>query len=1141
MMISQRLTKHILQSVRILSIPLFIFSVIVQSCKQEDTDKKIKQIEPAQAARMAAAVDSVIKPELADGLTLNLWGIDSLVISPISIDIDDDGSLYYTTTNRQKNSEFDIRGHREWEIPSIQLQTIEDKRAFLRKELSPENSARNLWLADLNGDSSHDWRDMTIEKDNVYRLNDRDGDGVADQSQLVVDDFHEEVTDVAGGVLKDGDDLFVAIGPDLWRMKDKNGDGIADEKTSISTGYGIHIGFSGHGMSGVEMGPDGRIYWQIGDIGFNGTDKDGKKWEYPNSGVIVRSNPDGSDFEVFASGNRNTHEFVFDEYGNLISEDNDGDHPGESERLVYVVNGADIGWRSNWQYGKYRDPDNNRYNVWMDEKMYVPRFEGQPAYITPCIRNFVNGPTGMVYNPGTALSPKYKNTFFIAEFVGNPARSAIHSFKLNPKGASFELGETSKIISGILPTGLDFGPDGALYVADWIDGWNTSNYGRIWKIDDKAGAGSEARKQTQKWLTADLSKLKDEELGELLKNEDMRVRMKAQFALVKRGAKGDVTFQQALKQTTNQLARVHAIWGISQLSRQDKKYAKSLLPLLNDSDEEIRAQAAKWIGDIKYKEAGAQLVPVLKDPFSRARFFAAEALGRIQYEPAIQPIIELLRMNKDEDAFIRHAASLALARIGKAEPIIALAKDADRGVRIAAVVALRRMSHPGITAFLNDADEFVVTETARAINDDLSIKEALPALANLLSTTRFTNEALIRRCINANLRVGTDEALQALVNYSQQNSAPPALRAEALDALSTWAKPSVVDRVDGRYRGVVQRDLAGVQSKAGNVIIGLATNKDLSIRTSAVKAIAKLQIDNGVTVLFSLLKNDPLASVRVQALKAIAALQSQQVGDAIRLAVADKDKAVRVAGIDMIDQLNIPKELMVTLLTQVIETKTPEEKQAALLTMGNLPVQYTEAVFENLLTKMSAGKLSPDILLELGEAIDSSRSTTLITKYTNISREVSADTLTASYSVSLFGGDVEKGKRIFYNNQSAQCMRCHSYDDMGGTAGPRLNGVAARLTRPQLLEALINPSARLAPGFGFVTLELKGGKTVSGIMVEESATRITIKGDKQNEVIAKDQVVKRTNAASSMPDMKSILSKKEIRDVVSFLHTLKEE
>lgn len=1119
-----------------------LFSVtFVPSCKQEDSDKKIKQLDPAAAVKMAASIDSLVKPELADDLTLKLWGVDSLVISPIAIDIDDAGNLYYTTTNRQKNSEFDIRGHQDWEIPSIQLQTIEEKRAFLHKVLSPENSKQNEWLKDVNGDGSHDWKDMTIEKDNVYKLRDTNGDGVADQTQLIVDDFNDEVTDVAGGLLKTDNDLFVAIGPDLWRLKDKNGDGIQDEKVSISHGYGIHIGFSGHGMSGVEMGPDGRIYWQIGDIGFNGTDQTGKKWEYPNSGVIARSNPDGSDFEIFASGNRNTHEFAFDEYGNLMSEDNDGDHPGESERLVYVVNGADIGWRSNWQYGKYRDPDNNTYKVWMDEKMYTPRFEGQPAYITPCIKNFVNGPTGFVYNPGTALSPKYKNTFFVAEFVGNPARSGVHSFKLNPKGASFELGETKKVLGGILPTGLDFGPDGALYVADWIDGWNTSSYGRIWKLDDKNAAGSEERKLTQTLLAADFTKSKDDELGELLKNADMRVRMKAQFELAKRGANGDAVFQKLLKQRDNQLARVNAIWGISQLARQDKNYAKSLLTLLQDNDPEIRAQAAKWLGDIKYKEAGDKLIPVLKDEFIRARFFASEALGRIMYEPAINPIIELSKSNNDEDAYIRHAASLALARIGKAEPIIALAKDPSRAVRIAAVVALRRMSNPGVASFLNDADEFVVTEAARAINDDLSIKDALAALGNVLKTTRFTNEALIRRSINANLRVGTDEALQNLIDYAGKQTNPANMRAEAIDALSTWSKPSVVDRVDGRYRGIIQRDPALVKTKAGDALVTLLSSKETTVRISAVKAISKIDAKQGAAGLLSLLKKDKEATVRVEALKALASMKDEKIGEAIKQSLSDKDKIVRVAGIDLIGKMDIQKELMVSLLSDVINTKTTEEKQAALLTLGNLPAQNTNKIFNDLLSKMSAGKLSSDIYLELAEAIDSSRSPELIANYKKISSTLSPDTLAASFAGSLNGGSPERGRRVFYRNESAQCLRCHSFDDQGGTAGPRLNGVASRLTRQQILEALINPSGRIAPGFGVVTLQLKNGKTVSGILAEESNTSLTIKADKQSDVIPKDQVIKRINAASSMPEMRFILSKKEIRDVVSFLSEQKED
>ncbi|MET0300833.1 MAG: HEAT repeat domain-containing protein [Flavitalea sp.] len=1116
-------------------------AVSLVSCKQnEPTDLRIHQLDTLTSVKMAARIDSSTKPELAPGLSLEVWGVDSLVISPIAIDIDDMGRIYYTTTNRQKNSEFDIRGHRDWEIPSISLQTIEDKRAFLHKTLSPENSKQNTWLADLNGDSSHDWRDMKIEKDNVYRLEDVNGDGIADKTQVVVDDFNDEVTDVAGGVLAEGDDLFVAIGPDMWRMKDKNGDGIADDKTSMSHGYGIHIGFSGHGMSGVEMGPDGRIYWQIGDIGFNGKGQDGTKWEHPNSGVVARSNPDGSDFEVFAYGNRNTHEFAFDEYGNLISEDNDGDHPGEKERLVYITNGSDQGWRSNWQYGKYRDENNNAYKVWMDEKMYLPRWDGQAAYITPCIANYVSGPAGFVYNPGTALGPEYKNTFFVAEFVGSPAASGVHAFKLNPKGATFELGETKKVLGGILATGMDFGPDGALYVADWIDGWETMNRGRIWKLDDKSNANSAARLETKKLLAENFSKKNAAELGNLLKNADMRVRMKAQFELVKRKDEGLTILKSLLQQRENQLARVNAIWGIAQFIRQDKKHGEILVPVLKDADAEIRAQAAKWIGDSKYAAAGAQLVPLLKDTNSRVRFFAAEAIGRIKYEPAVNALIEMLQVNNDVDAYLRHAGTLALARIGKAEPLVALANNPSRALRIAAVVALRRMSNPGLASFVNDKDEFVATEAARAINDDLSVPDALPALANILNTTSFKNEALIRRVISANLRVGTDSTLSNLVKYASANGNPPAMRAEALDALSTWAKPSVLDRVDGRLRGPVTRDAAPVRSKTTAPIIELLNSKEAAVRMSAVKALTKLEIKDASAPLLAHVKTDADPAIREQALRSLVSLKDPQVETAVKSALADKEKSVRVAGLDLLQEMNISKEIMVTLLNDVIATKTMEEKQAALITLGKLPAQYSAKPLEELLGKMSAGKLSPDLYLELGEAIDSSSSADLKKQYAAASGKLSPDQLTASYAGSLNGGDANRGRNIFFRNQQAQCMKCHSYDDRGGNAGPRLNGVASRLTREQLLEALISPSSKLAAGFGMVSIEKKDGKIVSGILMEDNKTSLVLKfGDKPNEVVPKDQVVKRTDSPSSMPDMKEKLSKKEIRDVVAFLSTLK--
>ena len=1099
-------------------------------------------MDSVQVSKLAASIESIVKPEIADSqLSLHLWGTDSMVISPIGISIDNWGKLYYTTTDRQKNSEFDIRGHRDWEIPSISLQTVEDKRNFLHKELSPENSKKNQWLADLNGDCSHDWKDMTIEKEFVYRVEDTNGDGIADKTQKVVADFNDETTDVAGSVLKDGDNLYVAVAPDLWKLKDKNGDGIADEKESLSHGYGVHIGFSGHGMSGIEMGPDGRIYWQIGDIGFNGKGPDGQKWEYPNSGVVARCNPDGSDFEIFASGVRNIHEFAFDEYGNLISEDNDGDHPGEKERLVYVVNGSDAGWRSNWQYGKYRDPKNNSYKVWMDEKMYLPRFEGQAAYIVPCVSNFVSGPAGFVYNPGTALSPQYKNTFFVAEFVGNPSSSGIYSFKLNPKGAGFELGENKKLLSGILTTGLDFAPDGSLYLADWIDGWATHNYGRIWRLDDPKAAASPERLQTKRLLAADFTNSKDDELGEILKNADMRVRMKAQFELAKRGQDGAAVFQKILAQRTSQLARINAVWGLSQLARQNKKWAQPLLPLLQDADPEIRAQAAKWLGDIKFAEAGASLLPLLKDTASRARFFAAEALGRIKYAPAVGPLIDMLQANDDRDVYLRHAGSLALARIGKAEPVAALATSPSRALRIAAVVALRRMSNPGVAKFLNDADEFVVTEAARAINDDLSIPGALPALGNLLGTTTYLNEALIRRAISANSRVGTNAAQQNLVQYAQNEKAPEKMRAEAIDALSVWARPSVLDRVDGRLRGPVTRDSAALKSSLTGPLLGLLKSSQLPVRLSAAKASAMLHLEQAAPILLAQVKSDASPEMRIESLKALVELNDRQVGQAVSQALSDKEIKVRVEGLKLLQKANISKDLMASLLSDVIATKTMEEKQAAILTLGKLPVEQSKKPLQSLLDKMAAGQLSPDLHLELGEAADSSRSGELIARYRSISQKLSPNELMASYASCLLGGDSDRGRNIFFRNQNTQCMRCHSYDDRGGNAGPRLNGVAGRISRPQILEALITPSARLAPGFGMVTLNLKDGKTLFGILEKESKTDVHVKiGDQPEQAIPKGQIAKRTDAPSSMPVMTELLSKREIRDVVSFLSTLKE-
>ncbi|HDZ14884.1 MAG TPA: heme-binding protein, partial [Pricia sp.] len=836
----------------------FAFLLILASCDTESKKPKVTPLviveDSLTEVKRAQETRDGITPKIADGLQLSLWASDSLAPDPIAMSIDNQGKVYLTRTNRQKNSEFDIRGHQDWMTPSIAMQSVEDRRDFLHATFAPEKSEENEWHADLNGDGSHDWKDLAVEKEEVWMLEDTNDNGIADRSTRILEDFNEEITDVAGALLVRDDDVFVGVGPDMWRLTDTNDDLVLDEKTSIAHGFDVHIGFGGHGMSGAVEGPDGKIYWGIGDIGANITDQDDVNHFYPNQGVIVRSNPDGSNFEVFAHGLRNTHEFVFDAYGNIISSDNDGDHAGESERLVHIVEGSDAGWRSNWQYGKYTDPQNNRYNVWMDEQMFKPRWEGQAAYIIPPIQNFHNGPTGMQYNPGTALGKKWLNKFFLVEFVGNPDRSHIWAFDLKPKGASFELGTDQSILSGVLPTGIQFGPDGALYVADWINGWDTKNYGRVWKLDvtENNSDLSKQRKETERLMTLDYTNQPTEKLTELLADQDKRIRQKAQFALAKSDSALE-TFTDVIQNNANQFARIHAIWGIGQIAAEKLEDAEVLTGLLSDKDPEIIAQAAKILGDAKYKDAGAKLIPLLKNNNERIKFFAAQALGRIKQESAVQPLLDMITNNNDKDLYLRHAAVLALSRIGKKDAILDLVDNPNRSLRIAAVLILRKWKDERIAKFLKDEDEYIVTEAARAINDDFSIEKALPQLADILTVEKFSSEPLLRRGINAALRVGSDPALENLIAFAKRKSVSDTLRGEALAAIGTWAQPSVLDRVDGRYRGEIKRDANAVKEKIEKDIPIFLEDRNPEILTGISKTLANLGIDTHNPELFQIM------------------------------------------------------------------------------------------------------------------------------------------------------------------------------------------------------------------------------------------------------------------------------------------------
>ena len=105
---------------------------------------------------------------------------------------------------------------------------------------------------------------------------------------------------------------------------------------------------------------------------------------------------------------------------------------------------------------------------WNAEKLWHPQHAGQPAWHVPPVANIADGPSGLTYYPGTGLSPEYEGHFFLADFRGAAPGSGIRSFAVKPKGAGFELVDSKQFVWDVLATDVDFGPDGALYISDWM-------------------------------------------------------------------------------------------------------------------------------------------------------------------------------------------------------------------------------------------------------------------------------------------------------------------------------------------------------------------------------------------------------------------------------------------------------------------------------------------------------------------------------------------------------------------------------------------------------------------------------------------------------------------------------------------------
>jgi putative membrane-bound dehydrogenase-like protein len=414
-----------------------------------------------QAPAAAPAVPSWIPLDLfqvPEGLEISVWAASPMLHNPTNIDIDKDG---------------------------------------------------RIWVAEGVRYRSHHARQP--EGDRIVVLEDTDGDGKADRTHTFV---QEPALIAPLGVSVIDNKIVVAQPPDyiVYTDVDRNlrFDPSVDKREVLLTGFqGIN---HDHSLHSTTVGPDGKWIFNGGNTGAMFTDKSGKTFrifgsyrpapvgpfKFPNDpaqwagkpsddghvyvgGFTVRMNPDGTNAEIIGYNYRNSYEQSVTSLGDVFQNDND-DPP--ACRVSWVMEYANFGFSSldgqrTWQAD--RRPG---------QSVPVAEWRQDDPGVAPAGDVYGGGsPTGNVFYENGALGPSWEGTFIAADagrneiFAYRPARQGA-GFALdrkifvtsNPKqqyaGSDFVMGTagvTRATATLFRPSDVAVGPDGAIYISDWID------------------------------------------------------------------------------------------------------------------------------------------------------------------------------------------------------------------------------------------------------------------------------------------------------------------------------------------------------------------------------------------------------------------------------------------------------------------------------------------------------------------------------------------------------------------------------------------------------------------------------------------------------------------------------------------------
>ena len=1059
---------------------------------------------------------------LSDEYLGHTWVTYPHVENPASLDIDPQGRLFVAEAHRFNLGVPDLRSNRHMIQDDFKSVTTADRLKMYQK--FPDKRPM-------------DWYVEYPER--LILLEDRDGNSVADHRSLFSDAFNEPLDGIGFSLLAERDAVYFTCIPAVRKLTDADGDGVAEGNEKIVEGFGVRVSFTGHDLHGIIRGPDGRLYFTVGDRGYHVTDDQGEVHAASGRGAVFRCDSDGSNFEVYAMGLRNPQELSFDDHGNLFTFDNTGDIGDDFGRVVYVMDNSDSGWDMSHQsaHQYVRDLDWGDFHIskslWVGEKMYDTFSPNAPQWVYPPIGHAGSGPSGVTRLTGLSVPESMRDSFLLTDYRGAATKCQSLVIKLRPDGSSFKVFNVDPLVEGLAASDVELGYDGNLYFADYGGGWSANRNGTVQVLRPTDVDARTNGAETARMFEKGFSHRSIAELESLLDSADQRVRQEAQFALVEKGEKSLPTLIELIEEQDDfALPSLHALWALGQLFREGVEDASvPILSALQSEHPELRANAARVAGDVGIGEARDLLISALEDSSSRVVSLSAIALGRLS-EPGDREAEDALfdavgeNQGSDFEVGLRHSFLSALARISTAESLAEISASDSYERRLMAVLLLRRLQHQDLSLYLEDSHDLVRYEAIRAVYDTPALNT--PAGSKLISLELADLPVYLQlRILGAGFRSQSAEGARLLIRAAADLDLDEEARFFAMRGLERWSDPPQFDAVLGDYRPMVASnlDLTTVSDALRMDYLNFLAEEKNPKLTSLGTDVAKiLGIELDPDLLRQQSTDGELASsVRISCMMTLANLGLKEDDSLFLLLLEDETDEVRAFALKVGFERNL--EGMEDLALKAVDQETPPVAREAIRQLGEtLPEKLIE-FWEN-----RELQLRSELWLDLY---------TVLTSIDHAEAKQVAATYAAGdpgriHALSLNGGNPSAGELVF-KNQGA-CLQCHKIDGQGGIQGPELSLVGDRLDAEKLLESLVNPSAEITPGYGLSNVVLTSGSALVGRLASEEEDEVTvITPDGASHEVERKEIAAISPPISAMPPLGLTLPPMELRDLISYL------